>query len=179
VCLAAALLLWLRGPLQDRRYAQALEREIHRLEAVEREVRGLERQTEHAGARRRQLESLRRRPEADLALITEVSRRLPSAVWLNAIEVTDNSAQLSGQADSAAPLLGLLDNSGVLTESAFAASLTRSENREIFRIRATRKDRLPPPSAAAPGPPAISVQGAPPVAPPPAAAPVPPGHNAH
>ena len=180
VFLAAGLLLWLRGPLQDRHYAQALEREIRRLETVEREVRGLERQTERAGARRRQLESLRRRPEADLALVTEVSRRLPSAVWLSTIEVNDNSAQLSGQADSAAPLLGLLDNSGVLTEAAFAASLTRNENREIFRIRATRKDRLPPPSApamAVPG--AAAPPAAAPVAPSPAAAPVPPGHNAH
>jgi hypothetical protein len=64
-------------------------------------------------------------------------------VWLNLIEVDDKAAQLAGQADSAAPLLGLLDGSGVLREAAFAASITRNENRDIFRIRAARKDGPP------------------------------------
>jgi Tfp pilus assembly protein PilN len=149
-----ALLLWLRAPVQDRRYARELEREIRRLEAVEREVRGLEQQVERARARRRQLENFRRRPEADLALITEVSRRLPDTVWLNLIEVNEDTAQLAGEADAAAPLLGLLDSSGVLTGSAFAASIARVENREVFRIRAARQDRgAPPPASPAGGAP--------------------------
>ncbi len=147
-----ALLLWLRGPIQDRRYAAALEREVKRLEAVEREIRGLERQAEQARSRRRQLESWRRRPEADLALLTEISRRLPNNAWLSTIEIAEDSTQLSGQAESAAPLLGVLDSSPLLRGAAFVGSITRNESREGFRIRATRRAMAegPAPPAAPP-----------------------------
>lgn len=143
------VLLWLRGPLQDRRYTQELQREIKRLEGVEREVRGLERQTEQARARRRQLEAFRRRPEADLALVTEVSRRLPNSAWLSAIQSSEDTAELTGSAEAAAPLLSLIDNSGVLTGAAFVTSISRQENREQFRIRAARRvaGTSPPPPA--------------------------------
>lgn len=146
-----ALLIWLRGPIQDRRYARALEREAKRLEAVEREVRDLERQAQRARARRAQLEALRRRPEADLALLTEISRRLPNTVWLNNIEISEDAVQMTGQAESAAPVLGLLDTSGVLTGATFTSSITRSENREVFRIRAARRGGAPAPAGTAPG----------------------------
>jgi Tfp pilus assembly protein PilN len=137
-----ALLLWLRGPIQDRRYALELQREVKRLEAVEREVKGFEQQAQRLRARRARLESFRRRAEADLAMITEISRQLPKTVWLNSIEVNEASVQLTGQADAAAPLLSLLDNSGVLTGAAFSTSITRNESREVFRIRAARKPVL-------------------------------------
>lgn len=140
-----ALALWLRGPIQDRRYVSAVEREVKRLEAVEREVRGLERQAQSARARRGQLENFRRRPEADLALVTEISRRLPNTVWVSIVEIGDDSVQLAGQAESAPPLLGLLDGSGVLTGAAFTGSITRTENREGFRIRAARRAPGPVP----------------------------------
>jgi len=161
---AVALLLFLRGPIQDRRYEQALEREIKRLETVEREVRALEQQAQKARAQRAELESFRRRPEADLALVTEISRRLPKTAWINGIEVNDDSVQLTGQADAAAPLLGLLDSSGVLTGASFASSITRADNREQFRIRAARRSGPLRPEAAAPppaGPPASGHSPAP------------------
>ena len=37
--------------------------------------------------------------------------------------------------------------SGVLADAAFAASITRNENREVFRIRAARKSGQSPPAA--------------------------------
>lgn len=149
------LLLWLRGPVQDRRYRRQLQQEIRRLEAVEREVGALERQAEGARARRRQLEGFRRRAEADLALVTEISRRLPNTAWLNLIQANAESAELAGITDSAAPLLGLIDESGVLTGAAFVSSISRQENRELFRIRAARRaagPSPPPPAVAALGP---------------------------
>jgi Tfp pilus assembly protein PilN len=140
VCaVAVALVLWLRGPIQDRRYARELDREARRLEAVEKEIRALEQQAQRLRARRAQLEAFRRRSEADLALVTEISRRLPNTVWLGNIEVAEDAVQLQGQAEAAAPLLGLLDNSGAVTGAAFSGSITRNENREVFRIRANRK----------------------------------------
>ncbi len=160
---AVALVLWIRGPLQDARYARELSREIKRLEAVERETRGLEREAQKARARRERLEAFRRRAESDLALVTEVSRRLPKSVWLNSMEVSEDSVQLGGQAEAAAPLLGLLDSSGVLTGASFGASITRTENREGFRIRAARR--------AQPAPQLIPRPVAPPA--------LPGGHTAH
>ena len=139
VVAAVALLLWLRGPLQDARYARELARQIKLLEAVERETRELDRQGQKARARREQLEAFRRRAESDVALVTEISRRLPKSVWLNGIDVLDDTVQLTGQAEAAAPLLGLLDSSGVLTGASFTGSITRNENREGFRLRASRR----------------------------------------
>src|SRR5712692_2331629 len=150
--LLVALVLWLRAPLQDRRYARELDREIKRLEAVEREVRGLERQAEKVRSRRAQLEGFRRRPEADLALLTEISRRLPATVWLSNIEIAEDSVQLVGQADAAAPLLGLVDTSGMLTGASFTGSIQRSEHKEVFRMKAARRLQALP----APAPPAAS-----------------------
>jgi len=139
-----ALGLWLRGPIQDRRYVRALEREAARLEAVEREVRTIERQARRARDRRAQIESFRRRTEIDAALVTEISRRLPVTVWLNQIEVGPETVQLAGQAESAAPLLGLLDSSGALTGASFLGSISRNESREVFRIRARRAGSTAP-----------------------------------
>ena len=85
---AVALALWLRGPLQDDRYSAELARQIRSLEAVERETRGLERQAQKARARRDQLETVRRRTESDVALVAEISRRLPKTVWLNSSDQT-------------------------------------------------------------------------------------------
>ena len=133
------LLLWLRGPIQDSRYARELGREVRRLEGVEREVRSLEQQAQKLRARRAQLEGFRRHAESDLALVTEISRQLPKSVSLNSLEIDEEFVQLTGQAESAAPLLGLLDNSGVLTGASFSSSITRNENREVFRIRAARR----------------------------------------
>ncbi|HYM13026.1 MAG TPA: PilN domain-containing protein [Bryobacterales bacterium] len=149
------LALAVRRPLQDSRYARELGREARRLEAVEREVRGLEMQTQKARARRAQLEDFRRRTEADLALVTEISRRLPKTVWLTTLEVGDDAVQMTGQAEAAAPLLGLLDNSGAVTGASFTTSITRGDRGEMFRIRASRRSQvaLPaPPTAPHPGP---------------------------
>jgi hypothetical protein len=57
--------------------------------------------------------------------------------------------ELTGSAESAAPLLGLIDSSGVLTGAAFVSSISRNENREHFRIRAARRvaGTSPPPPA--------------------------------
>ncbi len=149
--LVVGLLLALRGPIQDRRYGRELEREVKRLEGVEREVRGLEKASQKARGRRAQVEVFRRRTEADLLLLTELSRRLPNTVWINNMDVNEESVQLGGQAEAAAPLLSLIDNSGVLTGAAFASSITRVENREVFRIRARRNLALLPPAAVYPG----------------------------
>lgn len=167
---AVALLLGLRGPLQDRRYEQSLERDIKRLEAVEREVHVLEQQTQKARARRAQLESFRRRPETDLYMLTEISRRLPASAWVNHLQINDDGVQLTGQADTAAPLLSLLDSSGVVTGASFMSSISRADNREQFRIHASRR-ATPAGSeqASAATPPAAAGHGT--------DAPAAPGHN--
>jgi len=136
---AVAVLLSARGPVQDRRYERALQQDIRRLEAVERDVHALEQQAQKSRTRRAQLESFRRRPETDLALVTEISRRLPASAWVNHLQVSDEGVQLTGQADAAAPLLSVLDASGVVSGAAFMSSISRADNREQFRIRAARR----------------------------------------
>lgn len=150
---AVAVLLTVRGPIQDRRYERSLEQDIKRLEGVEREVRALEQQTQKARARRAQLESFRNRAETDLYMVTEISRRLPNSAWVSHLEVNDEGVQLTGQADAAAPLLSLLDASGVVTGASFMSSISRVDNREQFRIHASRR-AAPAPSEQASAQPA-------------------------
>jgi Tfp pilus assembly protein PilN len=137
---------------------------------VEREVHALEQQTQKARARRAQLESFRRRPETDLYMVTEISRRLPASAWVNHLQINDDGVQLTGQADVAAPLLSLLDSSGVVTGASFMSSISRADNREQFRIHASRR-------AAPAGPEQASATPPPPAAGHGADAPAAPGHN--
>ena len=148
----------LRPVLQDSAYASALEQRIAQLEAVAAETEAAHDEAERV---RRKLEILRGlsvRTQTDLRILSEVSEKLPPTAWLTSIEIDDSGARLVGEADAAAPLLETLNQSSVLDEAAFSASLRKIETGESFQIAAKRR-------AVAPEPPP-SVAQAPPVAPP-------------
>ena len=84
--------------------------------------------------------------------MSELSSLLPDTAWLAQLTVTDTGVQLSGQASSAAPLLGVLNQAASLEKAAFSRSLARAEDGERFQIAATRRMAEPFVPATSPPP---------------------------
>lgn len=144
VALAAVLLVLLIGlaaqaKLQDRRYLAILHSEIARLEPEVKKAAEIERATERGRERLRLLDEFRRRTRSDMDALDELTRLLAPPAWLNTLELSRDSATLAGEAEQAAPLLKLLDNSPFFRRSEFTIPISRTANAELFRIRAERE----------------------------------------
>jgi Tfp pilus assembly protein PilN len=165
--LAAALLLLavafaMRPLVQDRGYLAALESESARLEQIVNHVQQTEQQNGHARRRLAYLQLTRRRADADLRLLRELSELIPNDTWLQNLELNDNGALLVGEAPAAAPLLGVLSNSTKLAEAAFTSSLVKAGSGERFQISVQRRaEDLSAPAAPAVSPAAASSAAAP------------------
>ncbi len=143
---ALAVLLLLLGaglaavrPVEDRRYLARLRAEIARLEPEARKAAELDRAIQTARARTRLLDEFRLRSRADLELLAELTRRLAPPAWLAQLEITREAVTLAGDAEQAAGLLKLLDESPLLRNSEFVMPIARVGQAETFRIRAARE----------------------------------------
>ena len=127
--------------LEQRSYRAALNAEIRRLEPAAQRAQALETRATVNHNRVTALDEIRRRPQADLDVLNELTRILPAQVWTSSIEIYPDSVVLSGEADQAAPLLKLLDSSPLFQNSEFALSVTRNAQNEQFRIKTKRRER--------------------------------------
>lgn len=140
VMLLMTLGLWAAiAPFQQRKYLAALEAEIAQLEPVAARAASLDRSIESARARARLLGDFRRRSNADLDTLHELTRLLASPTWLSQLDLGRDSISLAGEAEQAGPLLKVLDDSPLLRNSEFTVPLARSGKNEVFRIRVTRE----------------------------------------
>jgi Tfp pilus assembly protein PilN len=78
-----------------------------------------------ADARRRidRLQFLAKRTELDMGVLAELSELIPDTAWLKTLTLDDERIVITGEAESAAPLLGRLHDARYLTEAAFSTSL--------------------------------------------------------
>jgi hypothetical protein len=118
---------------------RALESEIGKLEPLARKADALDRAIGATRERTRLLEGFRRRSNADLDAVLELTRILEPPGTLQSLEMTHDSVVLSGGAEQAARLLKLLDSSPHFQGSEFAGQLTHSGKIDGFRIHAARK----------------------------------------
>ncbi len=139
--LAAGLVAQAR--VQQRRHLEALESEIRRLEPPAAQAAALARTAEQLRARILLLDAVRRRTQKDLDAIHELTRLLETPAWLSALELTRDSATLSGEAEQAAGLLKTLDGSPYFRNSEFVIPIARSGSMELFRIRSVREGAAP------------------------------------
>jgi Tfp pilus assembly protein PilN len=146
-----------RGPMQDGTYVDALKAEQVRLAATVEKAQA--NTTSIAVSRRRigRLQSLARRTELDMRVLAELSELIPDTAWLRELEIDDNGIQITGEAESAAPLLGRLNDSRYLAEAAFSTSLREGDSGQRFQIVAIRR-AIDASTADDPEPPAVSVQ---------------------
>jgi Tfp pilus assembly protein PilN len=127
--------------VERRNYLAALNEEVRRLEPSAKQAQSLEQAITATRARVDMLDQIRRRPQADLDVLAELTKLLPAQVWTNSIEIFTDSVVIAGEADQAGPLLKLLDSSPLFQNSEFALSVTRNSQLEQFRIKTMRRNR--------------------------------------
>ncbi len=140
-----AVVLMLAGALaafpgyENGRYERSLNNEIAHVTPAANRSTVLDRQIETDRRRILLLDSVRSRSKADLEVLGELTRLLPPPAWVNLLEITRTQVTVAGEAQQAAPLLGVLDASPLLENSEFASPPARVTNGEVFRIRAHRE----------------------------------------
>jgi Tfp pilus assembly protein PilN len=126
--------------MEQKRYRGELDRAASQLKPSALRAQTLERQLEATRNRILLLDEFRRRPQADLEVLNELTRLLAPPVWTGAVEIYPDSVVISGEAEQAAPLLKVLDSSPLFQNSEFA-SMTRNAQVEQFRIKTMRRGR--------------------------------------
>lgn len=124
---------------ENGRYERSLNAEIARVTPAANRSTALDKQIETERRRILLLDSIRGRSKADLDVLGELTRLLPPPAWVNLLEITRTQVTVAGEAQQAAPLLGVLDASPLLENSEFASPPARTTNGEVFRIRAHRE----------------------------------------
>jgi len=140
--LVLAVMFLVRPIFQDRAYAQALAEEISRLQERTAAVDRIERETQERARRAALLRALDRRVRQDLAIISELSRLLPETAWLQQLELEDEGARMTGEAQTAAPLLEIVNRSENVRDAEFLTSLSPVEGGQRFQIGAQRRQSL-------------------------------------
>jgi Tfp pilus assembly protein PilN len=123
------------------------------------EVRAVEKVLDEVGRRRRVLtliQSIESTTVRPLPVLRELTELLPNDAWLTMLSIDPKGVELTGQAQAAAALIPLLENSSRLERVEFSSPVTRGRDREQFRIRATWEGTSSAPATGAepPEPPA-------------------------
>ncbi len=143
ILLAGVGIAWLvYTQVRDKRYLAQLEAQISQVQPLAFRASTLDRRTQEHRKRIELLDDYRKRTQADIEIMTELSRIIPPTVWTSSIEIMGDSVTLVGEADQAAPLLKILDSSLYFRNSEFTmGGLVRGQTGEGFRIRTYRKVR--------------------------------------
>jgi general secretion pathway protein L len=146
VTVLLALTLAFTHAIKTERYVGRLAQEIHRLDPDAKVVEGLAAEL----ARKRRvlsaLESAQDRRVQALPVLRELTETLPTGAWLQALTADRRGIELTGQAEVASTLIPLLEASDRLERVEFTSPVTKTENKEQFRIRAAW-ERHPPSGA--------------------------------
>jgi hypothetical protein len=141
VAVALLIVFVIFPAIEQKRYRNDLDRAARQLEPAALRAQGIEKKIVEARNRTAALDEIRRRPQADLEVLNELTRLLAPPVWISAIEIYPDSVVISGEADQAAPLLKVIDSSPIFQNSEFTLSVTRNAQAEVFRIKTTRRGR--------------------------------------
>jgi Tfp pilus assembly protein PilN len=131
--------LWAYSAWEERKYLASLRAEIERLEPDARKPMAMDQEIARMRAQSAMLDQFRRRAGADLDVLKELTRILEPPTWLKSLEITRDSVRFSGEAEQAAGLLKIIDQSPLFEGAEFAAPMSRSAGGENFGIRARRE----------------------------------------
>jgi len=144
-----ALLLLVLGALvahaswEDRQYLKDLEQQIANVEPRAKRALALDRELIRTQNRVRLLDEFRSRTKQDLEALNALTTLLAPPVWTSRVYLTPQVADITGEADQAAPLLKTLDASPYFQGSAFVGSIAKSTatGPEQFQIHTARRPR--------------------------------------
>ena len=140
-----AILLLLVGALaaqsryEDRRYLNLLQGEVRKLEPQSRKVDSMDKQIAAARSRTQLLDEFRRRTKLDIDALSEITKIIAPPGWVNGLELDRTTIQFGGEAEQAATLLKLLDNSQYFAQSQFTMPISKQGVGEAFRVKAARE----------------------------------------
>lgn len=131
-----ALVLAFTHVYKTERYLERLTSEIRRLDSDAKAVDGLA--AELARKRRvlHALQSVGNTRIQALPVLRELTETLPASAWLQALTMSGDGVELTGQADSASQLIPLLEAAQWLERVEFTSPVTKTQSKEQFRIRA-------------------------------------------
>ncbi len=127
----------------DTRYIELLQAQIRTLDPLARKAAEAERQTATARNRAQTLDAFRQHTREDLDALNDLTHLLAPPAWLETMQLTRTSVNITGQTDQAATLIKLLDGSSHFQGSSFALPLQKGSTGEVFSIRTTRKGVTP------------------------------------
>jgi Tfp pilus assembly protein PilN len=123
--------------IKTERYLDRLSQEIHRLDP---EVKAVERVSTELARKRRMLGALQAAQDGRvpaLPALRELAELLPPSAWLQGVTMDGQGVELVGQSDAASSLIPLLEASDRLERVEFTSPVTKAQNKEQFRIRAS------------------------------------------
>ena len=135
--LCAAILF--HQPYDERVYREALAREIKQVEKLSGRVPALDKNLAQTRAKVELIDEFRKRTRADLDLLQELTTTLAPPAFAGAVDITRDTVSIAGEAEQAAILLRLFDNSPRLAGSEFTVPIARLAASESFRIRSQRE----------------------------------------
>jgi Tfp pilus assembly protein PilN len=131
------LALALTHVIKTERYLDRLSQEIHRLDPEVKAVEGL---AAELASKRRVLAALQATEDGRVPVLPamrELTELLPPGAWLQSVTMDRQGVELVGQSDAASSLIPLLEASNRLERVEFISPVTRAQNKEQFRIRAS------------------------------------------
>lgn len=124
----------------DRGYVELLQTRIRTLDPLARKAAQLDRQIATARNRSQTIDTFRQQTRQDLDALNELTHLLAPPSWLNSLQLTRTTVNISGQAEQAASLIKLLDGSKQFQASSFSLPIQKSaDGKESFSLRSTRR----------------------------------------
>lgn len=122
--------------IKRERYVARVTEEVRRLEPDAKAVEALAAEL----TRKRRVVSALELAQASriqaLPALGELTETLPAGAWLQSLVMDRQGVELTGQADEASSLIPLLEASTRLERAEFTSPVTKTQNKEQFRIRA-------------------------------------------
>jgi Tfp pilus assembly protein PilN len=121
---------------RDSRQLAVLNARIASLDAEVRQVESVLKEVERKRRVFATVQAIEATSVRPLPVLRDLTELLPAEVWLTMLALDTKGVELTGQAQAAAGLIPVLENSPRLERVEFASPVTRGRDREQFRIRA-------------------------------------------
>jgi Tfp pilus assembly protein PilN len=146
---------------KQHRYAEQLASEIRALDPEVKRTEGLAAQLAQKKRLLETMQSIDRTRIHTLPVLKELAERVPQEAWLRTLNMDKQGMEISGQAGAANQLIPLLESSPFFTSVEFTAPVTKTGDKEQFRIKAIWRNPPKPPSdpAGKPQPPPSASPG--------------------
>ena len=127
------------GSIEDQRYLDTLQSQIAKVRPRAERAASLDKQILETRARAEAIDNFRLRSKEDMDALNDVTHVLVPPGYLDHLDMSRQSVDMSGQADHADSLLKSLDGTGRFQNSQFTMPISRDSGREVFSIRSQRK----------------------------------------